>query len=136
MMLPRFPRTLRLCSFLPFIAFDVAGWGLVSWLPVRIVISLFRTLEPPPVTVVVLTCPMTAHLTKAIFLELLVSNVEPLVGLSKPAHVVPKLKDSLVWTTCSLHIFEVAVHTIIVSGVLHSLVITIVLVTMLLFGAL
>ena len=51
-------------------------------------LSLFRTLEPPPVTVVVLTCPMTAHLTKAIFLELLVSNVEPLVGLSKPEYKV------------------------------------------------
>ena len=52
----------------------------------------------------------------------------------EPAHVVPK--DSLMWTTCSLHIFEVAVHTIIVSGVLRSLVVTIVLVTMLLFEAL
>ena len=31
---------------------------------------------------------MTAHLSQAIFLELLVSNVEPLVGLPKPEYKV------------------------------------------------
>ena len=53
-------------------------------LPVRIVISLFRTLVTSPGSAIVLPGPLTAYITQSSFSEVLVGDIESSVSFSKP----------------------------------------------------